>query len=124
MLLARIKANKGLLIESEKLCLDAILMDKVDAKAYYLLATVLSEQGKFDKALETLNKTLFLDPDFVLGHFLIGNIFLNENNKTESKKHFNNAIKCLVKLNQDEVLDESDGITAGRLKDIINSIKE
>jgi len=122
MLLARIKANKGLLDESKELCLRAISLDKVDAKAHYLLATVIYEQGKTKEAIHSLKKTLFLNHDFVPGHFLLGNISLNDGKKSESKKHFSNALKSLAKLNHSDVIAESDGLTAGRFTEIIHSM--
>ena len=122
LLLARIKANKGQLDESEKLCLQAIEIDKVDAEAHYLHATVICEQGKLMEAINSLKKTLFLNHDFVLGHFLLGNISLNDGKKSESKKHFSNALKSLAKLNHSDIIAESDGLTAGRLSEIIHSM--
>ncbi len=124
LLLARIKANKGLLDESEKLCLQAINLDKVDAEAHYLLATVISEQGKTKEAIHSLKRTLFLNHNFVLGHFLLGNISLNDGKKSESKKHFSNALKSLAKLEPDDIIAESEGLTAGRLSAIINSMNK
>lgn len=122
LLLARIKANKGQLDESEKLCLEAISIDKVNAEAHYLHATILSEQGKVNEAINALNRTLFLDPDFALGHFLLGNISSNIGKKAEGKKHFNNALKSLAKLKHDEILAETDGLTVGSLSELINSV--
>lgn len=124
LLFARAKANKGKLDESEKLCLRAIHLDKVDAEAHYLLATILSEQGKVKQAVNSLNNTLFLNPDFALGHFLLGNISMHNGMNTESIKHFSNALKCLNKLKQDEIIAEADGLTAGNLSEIIHSMKK
>lgn len=120
--MARIKADKGKLEASEKLCFQAIKLDKVSAEAYYLLSTILSEQGKTKEAISSLNNTIFLDPDFVLGHFLLGNISLKTGKKTEQKKHFRNALRSLDKLKPEKILYELDGFTAGRLTEIINSI--
>jgi chemotaxis protein methyltransferase CheR len=105
------------------LCLQAIKLDKVDAGSHYLLATVFNEQGKIDEAINSINNTLFLEPDFALGHFFLGNISMNAKRKNESKKHFSNALKSLDKLKPDEIIAESEGLTAGRLVEIINSLK-
>ena len=59
LLIAKMKANKGLLVESEELCMQVIKDDKINESAYYLLATVQSEQGKSKDAIDALNKTLF-----------------------------------------------------------------
>jgi len=120
LLLARIKANKGRLIESEKLCMKAINLDKINVEAHYLMAVVLSEQGKINEAKKSLNKTIFLNPDFALGHFMLGNLVLGNGTKSESKKHFDNAIISLNKLQVEELIAESDGLTG--LLSIIKSM--
>ncbi len=122
LLLARTKANIGKLVESEKLCMQAINLDKINEEAHYLMAAVLSEQGKMKEAKNSLNKTLFLNPDFALGHFMLGNLAMGNGTKSESKKHFNNAIISLNKLKAEELIAESDGLTAGRLLNIIKSM--
>ena len=123
LLLAKVKANKGDLNESEKLCLQTIELDKTNTGAHYLLATVYGEQGKVKEAVSSLVNTLFLDPDFALGHFLLGNIHLRNGSKSESSKHFSNAIKSLSKSEPNEIIAESDGLTVGRLLEMIKSIK-
>ena len=122
LLMAKIKASQGQLEESEQWCLQAINIDKIDAEAHYLLATILSEQGKESEAIDSLNKTLFLDPNFALGHFMLGNISLNNSKLNGSNKHFKNALKSIAGLEENEILAESDGLTVGRLSQIINSI--
>ena len=124
LLLARIKANRGELENSEKLCLKAIRIDKIDPESHYLLATILNEQGRDKDAKKALNNTLFLNPDFALGHFLLGNISLKKSDKVNSKKHFRNAIKSLSKLRPEEILTESDGLTAKGLSVIIETFRQ
>jgi len=119
---ARKKANKGNLEASEELCLKAIKEDKINTEAYYLLAFVLNEQGRVKEAISLLTNAIFLNPDFSLAYFLLGNISKKEGRTIEYKKHFRNALKSLVKLNPEEVLDVSDGITVSQLTKIINSI--
>lgn len=123
LLLAKVFANQGKLAKSEKLCHKAIHSDKINIEAHYLLSTVYSEQGKIKKATNSLNNTLFLDPDFVMAHFLLGNIFMKTGEISKSKKHFENALKSLSKYNSEKILAASDGLTVGRLTEIINSIK-
>lgn len=121
LLLARIKANKGLLQEAERLCNKAIGFEKVNTEAHYLLANVYNEQGKTRDAITSINKTLFLDPDFSMAHFLLGNI---ANNTLDGLKHYNNALKSLSKLNNEDLVAGSDGLTAGRLSEMIKSIRD
>jgi len=54
---------------------------------------------------------------------LLGNISTKMGKIKESKKHFKNALKSLAKYNSEEILAASDGLTVGRLEEIINSIQ-
>lgn len=40
----------------------------MDAAAHYVRAAVLLEQGTNDEARRSLERVLYLDPDFVLAH--------------------------------------------------------
>ncbi len=122
LLLAKIFANKNQLDKSEKMCHKAIQSNKTSTEAHYLLASVYMEQGKSKEAVKSLHNTLFLDPDFVMAHFLLGNILKNTGETIQSNKHFGNALKSLAKYDNHEIIVESDGLTAGRLAEIINSI--
>jgi chemotaxis protein methyltransferase CheR len=122
LLLARIRANKGSLDIAEKLCNKAIQIDKVNTAAYYLLANVYNEQGKIQDAISSINRTLFLDPNFAMAHFLLGNIAKNDLNYKASTKHYKNALKSLSKLENDKIVPGSDGLTAGGLSKMIDSV--
>jgi len=98
------------------------MLDKINVDAHYLLATIYSEQGKMTEAINSLQKTLFLNHDFVLGHFLLANIHLNNGDKSVSCKHFGNALKSLKKYNQNDIVNEFDGLTAIRLTKMIESM--
>jgi chemotaxis protein methyltransferase CheR len=121
LLLAHIKANQGILDEAEKHCKKAIDLDKVNTKAYYLLANIFNEQGKTAEAIASINKTLFLDPNFSMAHFLLGNM-TRVHNANEARKHYNNALKSLASLNNEDLVSGSDGLTARRLSEMIRSI--
>jgi chemotaxis protein methyltransferase CheR len=123
LLLAKIYANQGQLAKSAECCHKTIHSDKINIEAHYLLSNVYNEQGEIKEATNSLNNTLFLDPDFVMAHFLLGNIYMKTGEISKCKKHFENALKSLSKYNTEEILATSDGLTAGRLTEIINSIK-
>ncbi len=119
LLLARIKANQGDLKTAEELCEKIIGVNKINGDAYYFLSVVFNEQGRSKEAIRMVENALFLNPSLVLGHYLLGNIKMKS--ATGWQKHFNNAKRILLKQEQDEVLDEVDGITVIRLMDILNS---
>jgi len=121
---ARICADQGKLAEAIGWCEQAIAADKLNPAHHYLLAAIRQEQGQFDAAEQSFKRTLYLDPDFVLAHFALGNLRLSQGRRREARRHFGNALALLHARPQDELLPESDGLTAGRLGEIILSAQE
>jgi len=121
-LLARSYANQGKLAEALEWCEKAIVSDKLDSGLYYLRATILQEQGTIGEATKSLKQALYLDGDFALAHFALGNLALRQGKIEESGKHFENALLLLSAYGQEETLPESEGMTAGRLSEVIQSM--
>ncbi len=119
---ARVCADHGRLGEAIEWCEKAIAADKLNPAHYYLLATVRHEQGQADAAALSLTRALYLDADYVLAHFALGNLRLSQGRHREAERHFTNALDVLHARAQGEVLPESDGLTAGRLAEIIASV--
>ncbi|KAF0162625.1 MAG: chemotaxis protein methyltransferase CheR [Rhodocyclaceae bacterium] len=116
-------ANQGKLAEAIGWCEKAIAADKLDPATHYLLATILQEQGENELAVRSLLRALYLDPDFVLAHFSLGNLRLSQGRQREARRHFDNAQTLLHAHTQDEILPESEGLTAGRLGEIVASVR-
>lgn len=120
-LLTRIYANTGKLREAFACCEKAISLDKLNPSNYYLLASVLQEQKRFEDAALFLKRAIYLDQNFVIAHLALGNIMNKLGNSKESKKSFRNALILLKHYKPDTVLPESDGMTAERLIEIIQT---
>jgi chemotaxis protein methyltransferase CheR len=118
-LLIRAFANQGRLSEASEWCNKAIDANKLDPSLHYLLATIFQEQGAIDEAIKSLKRALYINPDFVLAYFTLGNLNFSQNKFKESEKHYENALALLHDYRNDEILLESEGINAGRLKEII-----
>ncbi len=121
-LLARIYANLGELAEARSWAERAIAADRTDAASHYLRAMILEEQNLVADAFVSLQRTLYLAPGFVLAHFALGNLTLRQGKHAESARHFNNALDFLKNYGDDTVLPDSDGMAAGRLREMIHSI--
>ncbi|MGR9099733.1 MAG: CheR family methyltransferase [Gammaproteobacteria bacterium] len=121
---ARKCANLGKLEEAGVWCERAIAYDKFDPDCRYLFATVLQEQGRCDEAVKSLARAIYLAPDFVLAHFALANLRLRQKRPREADKSFINVLRLLQSLAPDEVLPESDGLTAGRLKEIVAGMRD
>ena len=122
-LMARACANQGQLTEAVAWCEQAIAADKLDPAHHYLLATILQEQGQGDAAVRSLLRALYLDPDFVLAHFTLGNLRLSQGRRREAQRHFDNALALLHAHPHHAPLPESEGLTVGRLTEIITSVR-
>lgn len=118
-LLARIYANKGELNDALNWCEKAIVSDKLNPALYYLQATILQELGNEKDAIRLLKQTLYLDHNFVMAHLALANLTMNNNQLAESNKYHRNALSILSAYPQDKILPYSEGLTAGRLLEII-----
>lgn len=121
MLLARALANQGKLAEAGQWCEKAVALDKINPDLHYLLAIICHELGRTDPAIVSLKRALYLDPDFVLAHFTLANINRNAGHIKESNRYFRNALDLMETMAPDQAVPGSDGLTAGRLKEIIKS---
>lgn len=121
---ARELANQGRLADALTWSERWVAADKVDSAAHYLHAMILAEMGEREAARRSLQRTVYLQPDFALGHFALGNLARADERAAEANRHFANAMHLLRRCSPDELLPESDGITAGRLVEIIAALSQ
>ena len=119
---ARALANRGQIQEALAWSKRWIAADKVNAAAHYLHATVLQELGQGEDARRSLQRVIYLQPRFALAHFALGNLARADERPREANKHFANALHVLRDLPPDELLPESDGMTAEQLARIIAAV--
>jgi len=120
-LLARTYANLGELAEARSWVEKAIGANKLHAGWHYLRAIILQEQGADEEGSAALKRALYLDSDFVLAHFALGNLALRQGHSKEAHKHFLNVLELLADYQPDEMLPQSDGLVGGRLKEMVIS---
>lgn len=120
-LLARACANQGRLADASRWCEAAVAADKVDPGLRYLLASVLDEQGLAGPAVTALKQALYLDQDFVLAHYALGNLYRRLEFPALARKHFAHARQLLRRQAPGAVLSDADGLSAGRLGEIIDA---
>lgn len=122
MLLARAYANQGRLSDAQAWCEKAIPNDRFNSSLHYLLATILLEQERIPDATRALQKAIYVNPGFVLAHFALGNLLQQQQRHTAAKRYLTSALVILQGTPKDEILPESEGLTAGRLMELINSL--
>ncbi len=116
--LAQACANLGRLEEAQNWCEKALSEDKLDPRLHYLLASVLLERNRVGEAETSLQRAVFADDRFVLAHFALGNLKRRFRDPGQAREHFRRALVLLRHFGPDEILPDSEGLTAGRLSEI------
>lgn len=116
---ARAFANEGRLSDALASCDRWIESERANAAAHYLKAVVLLECGRSDEARGSLRRALYIEPTFVLAHFALGNLAASRELRAEADRHFTNALELLRRMSPDDVVPESEGLTAARLVEVV-----
>ncbi|MEW6735777.1 MAG: CheR family methyltransferase [Acidobacteriota bacterium] len=122
MLLSRAYANQGKLNDALEWCRKGIAANRLNPRCYYLLSTILQEKGDIEAAAISLKHTLYLDQNYVLAHFALGNLALQQGKEREAQRHFENTFELLQSYQQEDILPESEGIMAGSLMQAIKTM--
>ncbi|CAK0744055.1 chemotaxis protein methyltransferase CheR [Gammaproteobacteria bacterium] len=121
--LARYYANQGQLEQAQYWCAQAISFGRTNLSTYFLSATIYQESGRLSEAIMEFLKVLYLDPDFILAHYILGSIYHVLEKREESKKHISIALELLAKRDKEEILPESGGVTCGQLAESIKNTR-
>jgi chemotaxis protein methyltransferase CheR len=95
----------------------------MNAASRYLLALIRIEQLRPDDAMSALRKAIYLEPDFVVAHFTLANLYRRRRKHGESERHLRNALRALQGFRPEEELPESEGMTAGNLIEMIEATR-
>jgi chemotaxis protein methyltransferase CheR len=115
----RLLANKGHLEEALLTCNEVILSYKLVPELYLLRASILQELEKGNEAIKSLKQSIYIDPDYIMGHFTLGNLFFRQGNIKYAKRYFNNVLELLNTISGDDILAESEGLSANYIRGII-----
>jgi chemotaxis protein methyltransferase CheR len=118
-LLGQACANLGHWGEAEQWCQRAISVNRLALQAYYTLALVFQHQGHLDKAINAMRKVVYIDRTNVLGHFGLADLYRNDGQFPQALKSLDNARRLLDARAQEELIPESGGVTAGRLRQTV-----
>lgn len=120
-LLVRICANQGKLDAGLTWCEKGAVGDRLNPVYLYLRAILLQEQERLQEAGEALRKALYLDAGFTMVHFALGSLRLRQGRFREARKSFENALELLSGSDPEETVPHAEGLTAGRLGEMITS---
>lgn len=122
LILAKAHANLGDLRSAESWCDRALAEDRLRPELHYLRAQLLQEQGRLDEAMEVLRQLLFLDSECVMAHFASANLLRQKGLESEAMKKYRIVESLLKGRDQGQALSLADGLTAGRLLDIVHQL--
>lgn len=120
-LLSRSFANMGQLEESLRICNEMLNFNRLDADTYYLMATILAEKRELAEAVKVLNQGFYIDPDHLMSHLLMAGILRRMSKDTSAAIHLKKIKKILNGLDAKVVLEETEGLTVGRILEMVES---
>lgn len=120
-LMTKSLANSGNLGEAIVFAAKLVENHQAGPDHFYFVATIFSEMEEDQKAIEHLKKALYLDPHHLLSHYLTGRILKKLNNRKSAARHLNNALELLSAFQPDHLISDADGLTAGRLRQMVMS---
>ncbi len=85
----------------------AQVLNKLDPRSYWLQALLEWEGGRLQPASQLLHKVLYLDPHFVLAHYLSGHIAVGLQKPELARRHYDNCLRLLADLPDDQILPEA-----------------
>lgn len=102
----------------------SLTRDPLLAPAHYMRALILEEEGDLEGALRSVRSCLYADATWPLGHFALGVLFQRMGRNQRAAKAFDYALRILVETDPDEVIADSDGVTAGQLRHLADAHRE
>ncbi len=105
--------------EAEKWCKRAIEYDKLILDAYYTLSLVFQHIGKLDMAIDMMKKVVYIDRNYILGHYGLANLYHDSGLMPQAQKSLDNALRLFSGKPEDTVITGSRGITVARLREAV-----
>ncbi len=122
MVLIKAYVNTGNLDQAKYCCEKYLSIDSTNPTLHYLHAAIFQEFNCIKEAISSLKKAIFLDGDFSIAYFTMGNLLLTQDDFYEARKHFRNVVITLDKVYDESIVPEAEELTAGRLKEIVENI--
>lgn len=119
---ARQRADKGEWVAAEELCAQALDRNPLSITAHYLLAQIHEHQGRLNDALAAYRRTVYLDPNFVLGTIGMAHIWRQLGRVNEARRSFRNALQYLSNLPPAAPIPGADDVTAAELVDLVTRL--
>lgn len=115
-------ANQNNLKTAEVWCHRAIERDKINPLHYYLLATVYLAQKQTDATYDALKKAVFLDHNFIMAHFSLGNLYQRDGEFAAAERQYRILQKLLQNVAPETTLPGADDLTAAAVQKMAQNL--
>ena len=105
---------EGAVDEFEK----SIKLEPLLTEAHYLLGVIYQTLGQTSSAIDEFKKSVYIDRDCVLPYFSMACIYQSNSMRDDALREFTNAVRILEKLQDDEIIQYSGGLTVRLLTQI------
>lgn len=103
-------------------CKKALEKNKLNPHLYYIEAHILQEMNELTEASHALKRALYLDPKFVMAHFRLGNLMLEQQKPKEAFRHFRNVLDLLQHDQSHTSIPGEEMFSAQELKEIVQKL--
>lgn len=121
LLLARAQAGLQQLALARQWAEHALELDRFQAGAYWLIALVHQDRAEPELALQALHKALYLDPDFILAHYLSGLLQERLGARRKARKAFATCLALLAERAPEAPVPEGDGLSGAQLHSLCSA---
>jgi chemotaxis protein methyltransferase CheR len=118
---ARNAANRGQWLEAHHWLDKANTHNRLDLSAHYLRALVYEGEGRTAEAIQALRRCLYLDHNFALGYFTLGNLHAMRGERRQALQHWSNAADLLESQPPERALHLADGMTVADVLALIRA---
>lgn len=118
-MLSHIASNRGDFDEAVAWSERCIKIDALFKEPYYTLATIYMAKGHLNLAMAQIKKALYIDPDFILGHFVMGSLYRLMQVPAEAEKCFQRMQGFISSKATDEVIFETEFLAVGMLSQFL-----
>ena len=118
-MIARAFADQGDTQRAMGWCDRILAADPLRPGAYHLRAVIQQDNGESSSAVQSLKQALYADPDYIPAHLMLGMLMKTQGRHADSNRHYLIALKILSAMSDDTPIEETDGMPAGRVREMI-----
>jgi chemotaxis protein methyltransferase CheR len=118
-LIGKSQADMGQWQEARRWVERSVECDPLITEAHLLLGLIYTQEDTLDQALVAMKRVVYLDRNAIIGHFCLANLYREMGQRARSRKSLQNTANLLEGLAEDAEIPWSDGMTAGRLRYIV-----